>query len=104
MDKVFNKMPDIAPDGPLDGQKGLLSPVGDALGQVLDKGLKPVGVLTGAIGRPSGEALENVENQAKKEIGYQGGYHDYQKAEAMENAGGERIGGKEQTGENPLGL
>ncbi|KXL48656.1 hypothetical protein M433DRAFT_2814 [Acidomyces richmondensis BFW] len=97
-------MPDIAPDGPLDGQKGLLSPIGDPLGQVLDKGLKPVGVLTGAIGRPSGEALQNVEKQAKKEKGYQGGYHDYEKAEAMENAGGERIGGKEQTGQNPLGL
>lgn len=23
MDKVLNKMPDIAPDGPLDGQKGM---------------------------------------------------------------------------------
>lgn len=60
MDKLLNNMPNYAPDGALGTEKkgqlfhqiykyinlkilcylGLLSPVGDAVGQVLDKGLK----------------------------------------------------------------
>ena len=34
---------------------GLLSPIGDGLGQVLDKGLKPVGHVVGQVGHPAGE-------------------------------------------------
>lgn len=79
---------------------GLLSIVGDPVGQVLDKSLKPtLGSVTGAIGRPSGEALGNVEKQAKKEKGYTD-----EDLPEEERPGGERVGGKKQTGQNPLGL
>ena len=68
MNKILEKMPDVAPDGPLDQQKGKLyhhytsshtlldtksssigplSIIGDPLGQVADKALKPVGAITG---------------------------------------------------------
>ena len=58
--------------------------------------LKPLGVLTGGVGEPTGEALLNVERQAKEEIGYED--------KPDQKPGGERIGGNEQTGQNPLGL
>lgn len=44
----------------------------------------------------------NVEEQAKKESGYSDKL-DHNKPDS-ELPGGERIGGKEQTGQNPLGL
>ncbi|KAK5113447.1 hypothetical protein LTR85_010875 [Meristemomyces frigidus] len=88
-------MPDIAPDDP-----GLLSVVGDPVGQVLDKSLKPtLGSVTGAIGKPTGEALGSVEKQAKKEVGYT----DEEKPKE-EWPGGKSIGGNAQNGQNPLGL
>ncbi|KAI7201066.1 hypothetical protein D0869_01384 [Hortaea werneckii] len=95
MANPFNKLPDNAPDGPLDENKGLLSAVGDPLGQVLDKGLRPIGQVTGAIGRPSGEAAMGLKEQAKEEAGHK---------DKEEKPGGERIGGNPQTGQNPLGL
>ncbi|KAI7085621.1 hypothetical protein KC356_g5717 [Hortaea werneckii] len=95
MSNPFNKLPDNAPDGPLDENKGLLSAVGDPLGQVLDKGLRPVGQVTGAIGRPSGDAAMSLKEQAKEEAGHK---------DKEEKPGGERIGGNPQTGQNPLGL
>ena len=110
MDKIFNKMPDIAPDGPLGSQKGkatwtscsgLLSPIGDVAGQVLDKGLKPIGHFTGQIGNPAGEALSNAEFAAKKEIKHTN--EDNNKPDS-EKPGGVSIGGQEQTAKNPLGL
>jgi len=98
----MNKLPNYAPDGPLGTEKkGLLSPIGDGVGQVLDKGLKPIGHVVGQVGHPAGEALSNVQKQAKKEKGYsdeENGKPD------KELPGGERIGGKPQTGQNPLGL
>ena len=69
---------------------------------MLDKGLKPVGQITKQVGEPSGEALLRVEEQMKKEKGYSGEI-DHDKPDA-ELPGGERIGGKAQTGGNPLGL
>ncbi len=108
-----------------------MSIIGDPLGQALDKGLKPVGLLTGGVGKPTGEGTElmgvkaplfndevvnhprhtlivahfvfvaalTFKNQAKEEVGLE----NPNKPDS-EKAGGERIGGKEQTGSNPLGL
>ncbi|TKA29549.1 hypothetical protein B0A50_03562 [Salinomyces thailandicus] len=95
MSNPFNKLPDNAPEGPLDEDKGLLSVVGDPLGQVLDKGLKPLGSITGAVGKPAGEASMAVKEQAKMEAGHK---------TQDDKPGGERIGGNAQTGQNPLGL
>ncbi|KAK1056876.1 hypothetical protein LTR33_013783 [Friedmanniomyces endolithicus] len=103
-------MPDLAPAGPLDGNKRLLSPVGDIVGQVLDKGLSPIGHVTGAIGNPNGEAILAVKNYVRKAMGG-GDEDDDEEGDAKDeskqksgNAGGERIGGNVQTGQNPLGL
>lgn len=76
---------------------GPLSAIGDPVGQIADKALRPVGAITGSVGKPAGEALLNVEDQAKEEVGMK------EKADG-EKPGGERIGGKEQTAKNPLGL
>jgi hypothetical protein len=78
---------------------GLLSPVGDVVGQVLDKGLSPLGHVVGSVGNPNGQALLDVKEHAKKEMGYS----DEEKPE-NERPGGARIGGNAQTGQNPLGL
>ena len=122
MENLLNKMPNYAPDGPLGTEKkgqpchyhltldsqlileilGLLSPAGDAVGQVLDKGLKPIGHFTKQVGEPAGEALQNVEKQVMKEKGYKDEI-DHNKPDS-ELPGGERIGGNTQTGQNPLGL
>ena len=125
MDKLYEKMPNYAPDGALGTEQkgklatpyfnltltnqsnstfstGLLSPVGDAVGQVLDKGLKPVGQITGQVGQPTGDAMQNVEKEARKEKKWSD-EDDPNKPES-EMPGGKRIGGKEATGQNPLGL
>lgn len=70
------------------------------MGQVLDKGLKPVGHVVGQVGHPTGEALLRTENNVKDKVAYE---KDEKKAD-KDLPGGERIGGKEQTGQNPLGL
>lgn len=69
------------------------------MGQVLDKGLKPVGHVTGAIAQPNGQALLDVQKQATEE----NGYRDKMKVDNG-GPGGDSIGGKEQTAKNPLGL
>lgn len=74
--------------------------IGDPVGQVVEKGLKPVGALTGGVGKPSGEALLEVEEQAKEDMGIKA---KTEKPDS-ERPGGERIGGNEQTAKNPLGL
>ncbi|KAM3418118.1 hypothetical protein BST61_g6323 [Cercospora zeina] len=109
MDKLLNKVPNLAPEGPLGTQtKGPLSSLGDPLGQALNYTLKPLGHVTGAIGNPHGEALERVQRVAQHE-GIADGEpkflpeQDNGKSD-RELPGGERIGGKKQTGENPLGL
>ncbi|KAM0723458.1 hypothetical protein Q7P37_000444 [Cladosporium fusiforme] len=95
-------MPNIAPEGPLDQQKGPLSVIGDPLGQVLDKTLKPtVGHVTGAVGRPAGDASERVVNTARNAHKWEG---DKENMPDKDLPGGKRIGGNKQTAENPLGL
>ncbi|KEQ71231.1 hypothetical protein M436DRAFT_50865, partial [Aureobasidium namibiae CBS 147.97] len=62
---------------------GLLAPLGDPVGNALNKGLSPVGTAIGGITN--------------------GGYT---KSKEMDKAAEEQqsIGGKEQNGQNPLGL
>ena len=79
-----------------------MSTIGDPLGQVLEKGLKPtVGPITGAVGRPHGEAAERVQNIARNEKKWDG---DKENIQEKDLPGGKRIGGNRQTAENPLGL
>ena len=57
----------------LTAAQGLLSVVGDPVGQVLDKTLKPtVGHITGAIGGPPGEAAERVQKVTKNAYKWEG--------------------------------
>lgn len=76
---------------------GPLSIIGDPLGKVLGTAVKPLGAITGGVGKPAGEALMNVEKQAKEEKGWQDDPN-------AKGPGGDPIGGKQQTAENPLGL
>ncbi|OQO15215.1 hypothetical protein B0A48_00598 [Cryoendolithus antarcticus] len=97
-------LPNIAPDGPLGTEKkGVLSIVGDPVGQVLDKSLRPTvgAVIGGGIGHPTGEALERVNNVVRNEHKYTNEPNN--KAD-KDLPGGERIGGNKQSGQNPLGL
>lgn len=80
---------------------GPLTIIGDPLGQILGYATKPLGHVTGAIGRPNGEAMLEVQKQAKRDHAYSN--EDNGKPDS-ELPGGERIGGKSQSGENPLGL
>lgn len=78
---------------------GPLSVVGDPVGQVVEKGLSPVGHVTGKIGEPNGQAFLDVQKQIKEDVGYT----DKTKLDTK-GPGGDRIGGNKQTGQNPLGL
>jgi hypothetical protein len=73
--------------------------VGDVVGQVLDKGLSPLGHVIGAVGNTNGQAFLDVEEMVKEKVGY-----TEEKKRQNEKPGGERIGGNPQTGQNPLGL
>ncbi|THZ83968.1 hypothetical protein D6C84_04510 [Aureobasidium pullulans] len=68
-------------------QKGLLSPLVDPIGKGLQNVLSPVGNLIGGTGDRM--AAFTTQDQPKKKGG-DGGY--------------EKFGGKEQNGQNPLGL
>ncbi|GAB7354227.1 hypothetical protein MBLNU459_g4769t1 [Dothideomycetes sp. NU459] len=63
--------------------KGLLSPIGDPLGKVLNKGLSPVGNIVGGLAEP----VTSLTGGGKEK-----------------SAEPESIGGKQQSGQNPLGL
>ncbi|KAF2010999.1 hypothetical protein BU24DRAFT_399134 [Aaosphaeria arxii CBS 175.79] len=87
---------------------GLLSSVGDPLGKALNKGLRPIGYpLEKGVTGPLGNALGGTTRGALGPL--MGEQH-----ERMEVLGGdnkdsyestpEKIAGKEQTGDNPLGL
>ena len=80
---------------------GLLSPIGDGVGKVLETGLKPVGHVVGQVGNPAGEAMGKVKITAKNAHGYE--EKDSIKSE-KDMPGGESVGGKTQSGDNPLGL
>ncbi|KAK5116148.1 hypothetical protein LTR62_008474 [Meristemomyces frigidus] len=132
---LFPTMPDLAPDGPIKGKgkvetsfqpttvalksinssltdpspttPGLLSPLGDPLGLVLNKALLPLGHVVGAVGKPNGDALLAVQQDAKEKMG--GVSEEEEEKEAGREKregelGGKRIGGNAQTGGNPLGL
>ncbi|KAF2274760.1 uncharacterized protein EI97DRAFT_99369 [Westerdykella ornata] len=89
------------------GTGGLLSTVGDPIGKVLNTGLRPVGAPLEKVTKPLGDA---VGGTTKPALGPLMGT----KEERMEIIGGdnkdsylhrpEKIAGKEQTGDNPLGL
>ncbi|KAK5134438.1 hypothetical protein LTR08_006485 [Meristemomyces frigidus] len=96
---ILTTILDTAPDGPVGTDKGLLSLIGDPLGRVLNIALRPIGYITGAIGRPHGEALLAVEKRAKEEFGYVNQDHTKEERQPIE-----RVGGKPQNGQNPLGL
>lgn len=151
MDKLLNKVPNQAPDGPLGTekkgpslpfpkpplpsphtnppiltpQKGPLSALGDPLGNLLSYTLAPLGHVTKAIGNPHGEALMEVRRTAEFEGIGKGGEGKFLKSfddDGGDDRGkkngkgvddddddgkkekGEGFGGKEQTGENHLGL
>ena len=89
------------------GSKGLLSTIGDPVGNVLGTALRPVGApLEKFVTGPLGEGLGGTTRPA---LGPLLGHNE----ERSELLGGknvdsyskpEKIAGKEQTGENPLGL
>ncbi|KAF2683777.1 hypothetical protein K458DRAFT_304367 [Lentithecium fluviatile CBS 122367] len=89
------------------GSGGLLAPLGDPLGKALNTGLRPIGAPLEKVTGPLGNALGGTTRGA---LGPLLG----KKEEKSELLGGnnkdsyeskpERIAGKEQTGENPLGL
>ncbi|KAF1822813.1 uncharacterized protein K489DRAFT_409929 [Dissoconium aciculare CBS 342.82] len=88
-------------DGEGQVQPGLLDYISEPIGKVLNIGLKPVGHVVGAIGDPNGQALLDLQKQVKKEVAYTD--EDNGKPDP-EKPGGERIGGKQQPGQNPLRL
>ncbi|KAF2641880.1 hypothetical protein P280DRAFT_449168 [Massarina eburnea CBS 473.64] len=89
------------------GSGGLLSTIGDPLGKGLNTVLRPVGAPLEKVTGPLGNAIGGTTRGA---VGPLLG----EKSERMEVIGGdnkdsyehkpEKIAGKEQTGENPLGL
>ncbi|KAF2247132.1 hypothetical protein BU26DRAFT_342652 [Trematosphaeria pertusa] len=89
------------------GSGGLLAPLGDPVGKVLNTGLRPLGAPLEKVTQPLGNAIGGTTRGA---LGPLLGEKD----ERMEVIGGnnkdsyehkpEKIAGKEQTGDNPLGL
>jgi len=89
------------------GTGGLLSPLLDPVGNVLGKGLRPIGAPLEYVTKPLGNAVGGITKPA---LGPLAG----EKEERAEAIGGgnkdsyeskkESIGGKLQDGDNPLGL
>jgi hypothetical protein len=79
---------------------GLLSPLGDPLGKALNTGLSPLGSVVGGVTSPLAEGASKVTKPAVGALGLGG----QKKEDESKGPGGESIGGKEQTGNNPLGL
>ncbi len=104
--------PDSPTDRPLSGV--FLAPHGNSLGNKIESGLspvgKPLGKGLGVVARPVGGLVEPIVGGLLKSGGAYGeamdvGAGNTDKRKAEEKA--ERhapVGGKEQTGENPLGL
>ncbi|KAF2657668.1 hypothetical protein K491DRAFT_594624, partial [Lophiostoma macrostomum CBS 122681] len=89
------------------GSGGLLAPLGDPLGKALNTGLRPIGAplekVTGPLGNAVGGSTRGAlgpllgEEQERSEV--LGG-----KNKDSYESKPEKIAGKEQTGDNPLGL
>ena len=78
---------------------GLLSPIGDPLGNGLQKGLGPVGSAVGGLTQSVTGQSTDLLRGASQALGITKSQEQKKKEEDAE-----RIGGKEQTAENPLGL
>ncbi|KAF2157310.1 hypothetical protein K461DRAFT_317427 [Myriangium duriaei CBS 260.36] len=79
---------------------GILAPIGDPLGKGLETGLSPIGAGIGKATGPVAEGASNVTKPLMESLGM-GDRGELKEQEAQKN---ETIGGKEQTGQNPLGL
>jgi len=69
---------------------GLLSFIGDPVGKALNKGLSPIGNVVGGLAQPFGSGSSNTDKVSG----------NTPKEDEMSKS----TGGKEQTGQNPLGL
>ncbi|KAF2437792.1 hypothetical protein P171DRAFT_467470 [Karstenula rhodostoma CBS 690.94] len=89
------------------GSGGLLAPLGDPLGKALGTGLRPLGAplekgITGPLGNALGGTTRGAlgpllgEKEERSEVLGGDNVDSYSKKESL--------GGKEQTGQNPLGL
>lgn len=81
---------------------GLLAPVGDPLGRVLETGLKPVGSGVGALTGPVAEGAAKTTKPLMDAVGM--GDRGEIKEQEKRKQEYKPLGGKPQTGENPLGL
>lgn len=79
---------------------GLLSPLGDPLGKGVQATLSPVGAAVGGITSPIAEGASTVTSTATGALGIPDKGAEKEKAAKDK----ESIGGKAQTGQNPLGL
>ncbi|GAM83341.1 hypothetical protein ANO11243_013280 [Dothideomycetidae sp. 11243] len=81
-------------------KSGLLAPLGDPLGKALETGLSPIGAGVGKVTGPAAEGASNVTKPIMDSLGM----GDRGEMKQREELKGESMGGKEQTGQNPLGL
>ncbi|PNS16607.1 hypothetical protein CAC42_4571 [Sphaceloma murrayae] len=79
---------------------GLLAPLGDPLGKALGTAVSPIGA---GVGKATGPVAEGA-TQVSKPIMDKLGMEDRGEAKEQAEKKQDRIGGKEQTGQNPLGL
>ncbi|KAF4554904.1 Hypothetical protein D9617_3g019730 [Elsinoe fawcettii] len=79
---------------------GVLSFVGDPLGKGLEKGLSPIGAGVGKVTGPVADGASQITKPVMGSLGME----DRGEAKEREQSKEERIGGNEQTGQNPLGL
>jgi len=79
--------------------KGLLSPLGDPLGNGLQKGLGPVGNTLGGLTQSISGQSTDLLRGASQALGVTKSDEQQKREEEAE-----KLGGKEQTANNPLGL
>lgn len=89
------------------GTGGLLSGIGDPIGKVLNTGLRPLGAPLEKVTQPLGKAVGGTTRGALGPL--LGEDHERMEAVGGKNKDSyehkpESIAGKEQTGDNPLGL
>ncbi|PSK35966.1 hypothetical protein B9Z65_5781 [Elsinoe australis] len=81
-------------------QNGILAPIGNPLGSALNTGLSPIGAGIGKATGPMAEGASNISKPLMEKLGME----DRGEAKEAEENKEKRIGGNEQTGQNPLGL